>query len=240
MKSLCVKQHDSSDCGAACVASVCAYYGREIIIVKLRELLGTDISGTTIKGIIEAVKKLGFESKAIRVSKESFVSGFTLPAIAHIVRKDGTSHYVVIYDVHKSGNTHTVKYMDPAKDKMQKKSIQDFFNDFDGILILLAPNDNFLKSKEGAKSVFSSFIGLLKPHWKMFATAIVASIVLTIFGIVLSLFNKILIDEITLYNLCKQLLLFVVVIVILRLSSYIEYYCGKHAGKCSIHCHYCC
>lgn len=219
MKSLCIEQHDSSDCGAACVASICAYYGREITIVKLRELLGTDISGTTVKGITEAVKKLGFESKAIRVSKESFVSGFTLPAIAHIVRKDGTSHYVVIYDIHKSGNTHTVKYMDPAKDKMQKKSIQDFFNDFDGILVLLAPNDNFLKSKEGAKSVFSSFIGLLKPHWKMFATAIAASIVLTIFGIVLSLFNKILIDEIIPYNLSKQLWLFAVVLLIVLITQ---------------------
>jgi len=82
-----VQQHDSSDCGAACIASVCYFYGREINIMKLREILGTDISGTTIKGITDAVGKLGFEARAVRIEKEAFTSGFTLPAVAHIIKK---------------------------------------------------------------------------------------------------------------------------------------------------------
>jgi len=98
MKFPHVRQHDSSDCAAACVASVCSFYGREITIVKLRELLGTDMAGTTVKGIADAADKLGFETKAVRVDPESFKNGgFTLPAVARMVRKDGTAHFVVIY-----------------------------------------------------------------------------------------------------------------------------------------------
>jgi ATP-binding cassette subfamily B protein len=76
---------------------MCSFYGKEITIVKLRELLGTDISGTAIRGITEALGKLGFESKAVRADPESFEKGFTLPAVARIVRKNGTAHYVVVY-----------------------------------------------------------------------------------------------------------------------------------------------
>jgi len=161
-----IKQHDSSDCGAACIASICSYYGREITIMKLRELLGTDISGTTIRGIADAVGKLGFEAKAVRVDKESFKGGFTLPAVAHIVRNDGTSHYVVVYSIKE--HEEIVKYMDPGEEYLQKTSVDKFFESFDGLLVMMVPNENFIKSKEGTKSVLSSFIGLLKPHRKLF------------------------------------------------------------------------
>ena len=116
-----VDQHDSSDCAAACVASICAFYGKEITIIKLRELLGTDIAGTTVKGITEAMPKLGFESKAVRIDPESFTKGFTLPAIARTVRKDGTAHYVVIYSI----SMGRIRYMDPATDRIQSRSGSD-------------------------------------------------------------------------------------------------------------------
>ncbi|NLL29601.1 MAG: hypothetical protein GX258_00795, partial [Clostridiales bacterium] len=38
-----VKQHDITDCAAACLATICMYYKKEITITKLRDTLGTDI-----------------------------------------------------------------------------------------------------------------------------------------------------------------------------------------------------
>jgi len=210
-----VDQHDSSDCAAACVASVCAFYGKEITIIKLRELLGTDIAGTTVKGITEAMGKLGFESRAVRIDPDSFTKGFSLPAIARMVKKDGTAHFVVIYSI----GLDMVRYMDPATDRIQRKLVKEFYEDFDGVLVLMVPNENFIRSKDGAKSVFSKFMGLLKPHWKMFAVAIAASVVLTIFGIILSLFNKTLIDEIIPYNLDNQLTLFAIALVVVTITQ---------------------
>jgi len=210
-----IDQHDSSDCAAACVASVCAFYGKEITIIKLRELLGTDISGTTVKGITEAMDKLGFEARSVRIDPGAFKKGFTLPAVARTVRKDGTAHFVVIYSI----GTDKVRYMDPATDRIQKKTIPEFYEDFDGVLVLMVPNENFIRSKDGAKSVFSKFMGLLKPHWKMFAVAIAASVVLTIFGIILSMFNKTLIDEIIPYNLDNQLTMFAIALVVVTITQ---------------------
>jgi len=187
--------------------------------MKLRELLGTDISGTTIKGITEAVGKLGFEAKAVRVDKESFRGGFTLPAVAHIVKKDGTSHYVVIYSINKRNGT--VRYMDPAEEYLQKASADEFFESFDGVIVMMVPNENFIKSKEAAKSVLSSFLALLSPHRKLFIVAIAASVILTIIGIVLSMFNKVLIDEIIPYGLDDQLKIFAIVLILVILTQVI-------------------
>ena len=216
MKYPHIQQHDSSDCAAACIASICSFYGREITIVKLRELLGTDVAGTTLKGVTEAADKLGFEAKAVRVDPESFKSGFTLPAVARIVKKDGTAHYVVIYSISKGGK---IKCMDPAEDRATKKTTKEFLEDFDGVLVLMVPNENFVQSKEGAKSVFSSFMTLMKPHWKMFVTAIAISVILTIFGIVMSMFNKVLIDEIIPYNQDKQLILMALALIIVIVTQ---------------------
>lgn len=42
-KYKCVKQHDITDCGAACVATVCLQYKKEMTIIKLRDMSGTDV-----------------------------------------------------------------------------------------------------------------------------------------------------------------------------------------------------
>lgn len=219
-----IQQHDSNDCAVACVASICANYGKEVTIVKLRELLGTDILGTSIKGIVDALGKLSFERRAVRIDREGFESEFTLPAIAHLVRNDGTSHFVVIYNISVGKKKKTVTLMDPAEDRITKKTIDEFFEDFDGIIVMMIPNSEFRPSKTRSSSVFSNFKNLIKPHKKLFIVAVIASAVLTVFGIVLALFNKILIDEIIPYHQDHQLLLFALGLVLVIITKAILEY----------------
>ena len=41
MKDYCIKQHDITDCGAACLATICRHNGYKIGISKIREVAGT-------------------------------------------------------------------------------------------------------------------------------------------------------------------------------------------------------
>ena len=41
MKYYCIKQHDITDCGAACLATICRQNGYKIGISKIREVAGT-------------------------------------------------------------------------------------------------------------------------------------------------------------------------------------------------------
>lgn len=205
MKFKCVRQHDITDCGAACIATICLTYKKEMTITKLRDLSGTDIKGTTILGLVQALEKLGFEAKAWRLTREGFEEKFTLPIIARIFTKEGLSHFVVVHKILKN----KLIIADPAKGVV-KISKDKFFEDFAGEIVLCAPTSEFIADKTKTGGVFNRFVKLLLAQKRLFVFAIIGSIILTLLGIAGSFFNKILMDEILPYNLKNQLLIFCV------------------------------
>ena len=66
MKYHCIRQHDVTDCGAACLATICRQNGYKIGITRIREVAGTDKQGTNAFGVIKAAQELGFLAKGIR------------------------------------------------------------------------------------------------------------------------------------------------------------------------------
>jgi len=215
-KKCLVKQHDMTDCAAACLATVCMYYKREITITKLRDVLGTDIKGTTLKGLEDGAQRLRFDTRAVRVDKEGFTSKYTLPAIAHVITDEGLSHFVVIHKVKKD----KVIILDPAKG-IEKIKVEEFFKSFDGILLLMIPNNEFQPGKNKNSSMLSKFIDLLLPQKALFIYSIIASVLLTLLGIGSSFFNKFLMDEILPYGLKNQLKIFVIGFLVVGITQII-------------------
>lgn len=195
MRYTFVKQHDITDCAAACLAMVCLHYKKETTITRLRDMMGTDLKGTNLIGLSKCADELGFDSQAVRVDKEGFLSNFTLPAIANVMTKEGISHFVVIF---KKTDKHIV-IGDPAKDLI-RLTIEEFYKQFTGILLILKPNEKFVAGKNKGEKVFARYIRLLMPQKKLFIYGIVASLLLTIFGIISSLINSIIYDEILPYS----------------------------------------
>ncbi|PIX12587.1 MAG: hypothetical protein COZ74_10765, partial [Flavobacteriaceae bacterium CG_4_8_14_3_um_filter_31_8] len=62
MAKITFKQHDITDCGATCLASIASHYHLQITIARIRQYAGTDKKGTNVLGLIEAAEKLGFEA----------------------------------------------------------------------------------------------------------------------------------------------------------------------------------
>lgn len=159
MKYTFIKQHDFTDCAAACLAMVCLHYKKETTITMLRDQMGTDFKGTNLLGLSKCAGELGFAAQAVRVDREGFLSRYTLPAIANILTKEGLSHFVVVFKI-------TKKYViigDPAKDLMKIK-IEEFYRDFTGGLLLLKPSEEFETGKRKSGKVFERFVKLLLPQ----------------------------------------------------------------------------
>ena len=74
MKYYCIKQHDITDCGAACIATVSKQYGLSTSITKIREVAGTDKLGTNAYGMVKAAEQLGFTAKAVKGNRDVFFS----------------------------------------------------------------------------------------------------------------------------------------------------------------------
>ena len=195
MRYTFVKQHDATDCAAACMAMVCLHYKKETTITRLRDMMGTDLKGTNLIGLSKCADELGFMSQAVRVDREGFLSKYTLPAIANVITKEGLSHFVVVFKI-------TDKYVivgDPAKD-LEKLEIDEFYKSFTGAMLLLKPNEKFVGGKLKGTKMFDRYVKLLLPHKKLFFYAILASFLITILGILSSLFNNIIYDEILPYQ----------------------------------------
>lgn len=202
MKYKHIKQYDTTDCAAACLAMVCLYYKKETTITKLRDLMGTDLKGTTLIGLSKCAEQLGFESSAVRVDREGFLSDYTLPCIANVVTQKGLSHFVVIYKIGKQ----RIVVGDPGKDGITKIEIEDFFKIFTGVMLILSPANEFQTGKSSEEKIYARFLELLYPQKKLFGFAILASMLMTAFGIASSLFNKIIMDEVIPFGLDKLLL----------------------------------
>lgn len=214
MRYTFVRQHDSTDCAAACLAMICLHYKKETTITKLRDMMGTDLKGTNLIGLSKCAEELGFMTQAVRVDRKAFRSKFSLPAIANVITKDGLSHFVVIFKI-------IDKYViigDPAKDLL-KVEIKKFFKDFTGAMLLMVPTADFSKGRIKGEKIFDRFVHLLVPHKKLFFFSILASIILTILGVASSLFNKILMDEILPYKLENTLVLVLIIFSVISVTQ---------------------
>ena len=137
------KQHDASDCAAAVISTVLLTYKQEMSIMKIREIIGTDAYGTSVKGIVEGLEKLKFNVKSIRTSTEDLTPEITLPAIAQVKTKEGLNHFVVINKITKDGS---FIISDPAKEVI-KQTYDEFDEWFTGVLIVLGPTSEFEQTK---------------------------------------------------------------------------------------------
>ncbi len=211
MRYIYVQQHDATDCAAACLAMVCLHYKKETTITRLRDMMGTDLKGTNLLGLSKCANELGFVTQAVRVDKEGFLSKYTLPAIANVFTKEGMTHFVVIFKI-------TKKYVvigDPARD-LVRVSIDEFYKTFSGAMLILKPDNSFETGKLKGESVFKRYLALLKPQTKLFVYGILTSLMITILGIISSLFNSVLFDEILPYK--QKNVLGMVIIVLLGFS----------------------
>ena len=194
----CVKQHDITDCGAACLATISRQYGFKKPVSRIRELAGTDKMGTNAYGLVKAAEKLGFVAKGVKGSKEQLSGKFPLPAIAHVV-KDNLLHYVVIHRIKKG----KVLVADPGEG-LVSYSIDDFCKIWSGVLILMIPDKSFEKKNE-TTGLFSRFFSLILPHKKLVAEIFIASVLFTLLGILGAFYFKYLIDEVFISGIKKSL-----------------------------------
>lgn len=180
--SIKIKQHDITDCGAACLASVSAHYDLKIPIARIRQWAGTDKKGTNAWGLIKAAEKLGFSAKGVK-GELAAMNEVPLPTIAHVIVKKALQHYVVVYKFTKN----YVEIMDPGDGLMHRKTHTEFDEEWTGVLILLSPNQEFTAHNEKV-SVMARFRFLLYPHRKILVQALVGAIVYTVLGLSTSIY----------------------------------------------------
>ena len=222
MKYNCVKQHDNTDCGAACIATICRQERYNISISKIREIAGTDKRGTNVYGMIKALKALGFKAKAVKAKEVNYNilrEKINLPCIAHVIVNDSLLHYVVIHKITKS---HVI-IADPAEgiikikiDEFIGKSEMSNKYKWTGVYILFVKEHKLDKifSKD---NVFLNFFKVLIPQKKLLLHIFLASVIYTILGILSAFYFQELIDMVLPDRLSQTLMTLSIGVIVLNL-----------------------
>jgi ABC-type bacteriocin transporter len=183
-----IKQHDVTDCGAACLHSVAEHFGTRIPIARIRQYASTDRKGTNVLGLVEAATRLGFTAKGVRATFET-LDRVPLPAIAHVVLRGTLHHYVVVYEV---AAKHLL-VMDPAEGLLRKWSHDEFRAVWSGVLVLLVPRDDFV-AQGHETTTGRRFWALVRPHRTVMVQALVGAVVYTLLGLSTSIYVQKIVD----------------------------------------------
>lgn len=166
-------QHDSMECGIACLSMICKYHGREYSTRYLSHLCFATTEGVSLLGITEAAKALGLKTVAARVSVDE-LRELPLPCILHWNQQ----HFVVLYWIGKGGRKYDVA--DPGKglvtyrrEEFQKHWISTADGGEEkGIAMFLEPTEAFQEHQPdmggGEKRSFGFLLGYLSRYRKYF------------------------------------------------------------------------
>ncbi|QGZ27931.1 peptide cleavage/export ABC transporter [Streptococcus ruminicola] len=187
-----VSQIDMRDCGVAALASVAKHYGSHFSLAHLRELAKTSKEGTTALGIVEAAKKIGFETRAIQANMELFeMPDIPYPCIVHVNKQGKLQHYYVVYKVKK--DSLIIGDPDPSVGVI-KMAKADFAKEWTGVAIFLAPAPTYKPHKD-KKNGLSSFLPIIFKQKALLTYIVLASLLVTIINIVGSYYLQGILDE---------------------------------------------
>ena len=195
-----IHQHDSMQCGIACLQMVCKYFGREYSMDSLSKLCFATTEGVSLLGINEAANTLGLHATCARATT-SILSEVPLPCILHW----NQNHFVVLYKVK---NRKKFYVADSGKglvtydlNEFKKHWISTRANGEDkGIAMFLETTPAFftykMKGEENVKEKrsFCFLFGYVKKYRKYFGQIILGLIVGSLLQLVLPFLTQSIVD----------------------------------------------
>lgn len=186
-----VLQHDQSDCGVACLLSLINYYNGDSKLEKLRELSGTNKQGTTLLGLYQAARQLGFDAQGNEADIQALID-HGAPVILHVIFENKLQHYVVCYGY----SNERFIIGDPAKG-ISYYTAQELDNIWKSKTCLtLSPNDQFVKKKKENQQKKAWFLKLLKEDYRLISFSVLLGLGIAGLGMVMAVFSQKLIDDI--------------------------------------------
>ena len=126
-------QHEVAECGAACLGSILAFFGRWVSLEELRHMTGVNRDGVKASNIVRAAKLYGLDAKGFTRKPED-LAGMTMPVVVFW----NFNHFLTLEGI--QGNRVWVN--DPASGP-REMSMAEFDDGFTGVVLTFAPTAEF-------------------------------------------------------------------------------------------------
>nr|WP_314495461.1 peptidase domain-containing ABC transporter [uncultured Chryseobacterium sp.] len=187
-------QKDQTDCGVGCLQSLVRYYGGDVSLETLREKSGTAKTGTTLLGLYQCAKEIGFDAEGCEADVIALIE-HNQPVILHVILENKYEHYVVCYYRDSSKNNQFL-IGDPSKgiEYWNKEKLEEVW--VSKTCLTLQPNESFEKNGTTVSKKKKWLYNLVKQDQESIYTILILGVFTTLLGTAMSIFSQKLIDDI--------------------------------------------
>ncbi|WP_241123978.1 peptidase domain-containing ABC transporter [Cognataquiflexum nitidum] len=209
-----IRQQYQFDCGIACLSSLVRFFGGEIRHEELIEISGTNEEGTTIFGLYNSAKILGFDAEGFEAEGVDNLKELSDPAILHVTINSHLNHFIIFYPT----STDSFLISDPSKGVYfcKEEDLELIWKS--KALLQLKPGLKFEEIGNSKFLWFNWFYKLVKDDIPLLGASIVLGTAISVLGIVTSIFSQKLIDEILPERQVEKLVVGIVLVSLLLLG----------------------
>ncbi|WIO73616.1 peptidase domain-containing ABC transporter [Porticoccaceae bacterium LTM1] len=220
-----VLQSEAAECGHACLAMICNYYGHKVDLGTLRGRYATSLQGTTLELLVQMASKLQFACRALRLELEQ-IPELKMPCVLHW----DLNHFVVLKSADKKGIT----IHDPAMG-VRYIPLSEVSRHFTGVALELTPTSDFEEKEDSRKLKLSGFFRKTVGLKRALLQILLVSLLLQLFTIAAPYYSQLVIDDVVVgrdLELLKVLTIGFSMLMIMRITtSTLREYVVMHLGN---------
>ncbi len=178
-------QMHASECGAASLGSVLAYFGRWVPLTELREKCEVSRDGSSAASLLRASRHYGLECSGLSVRAES-LRMLPMPAILFWQ----FSHFLVLegFDEH-------YFYLNDPSTGHRRVSVEEFEKSYSGIALRFKRGENFEPGGQ-PPGLFTQLTQLLAGAWTVIAAMLACAFMVTVLALIIPATIGIFVDDV--------------------------------------------
>lgn len=180
-----IMQLEATECGAASLAMVMAYFEKWLPLEQTRQDCAVSRDGSSAANIVRAARSYGMETHAFKVDIDDLQAEGPFPCIIHWA----FNHFVVL-DGFKKGKAYI---NDPARGFV-KVSMKEFDENYTGVIITIEPGEGFEPSGK-KKSVITFAKQRLTGLGKAVSFVAITTLISSLISIINPVFSRVFIDR---------------------------------------------
>ncbi len=178
-------QLTDTECGAACLAMILSYYGRQTSVAECRAECGIGRDGVTARTLVQVARRWGLRARAYTMEPAD-LRFMTLPAIVHW----GFNHFVVV----ERWTPRYVEIIDPGMGR-RRLTTEQFDASFTGVTLTLEPDVHFMRRAAPHNALWKTYLrACIGSTYGLLGQILVASLLLQVFSLALPGLTKLLVD----------------------------------------------
>ncbi|MBA3711877.1 MAG: peptidase domain-containing ABC transporter [Pyrinomonadaceae bacterium] len=209
-----VLQMNAVECGAACLAMILNYFGRQTSISECRERCGVGQHGLTAQTIAKAARNYGLRVKAVSIEPADF-KYVQLPAIAHW----NFNHFVVV----ERWSATKFEIVDPAAGR-RRITAKAFDAGFTGVVLMLEPGVQFERRRGTGKRSWRHYLKYVLDKPGLLVQILLASLFLQVLGLALPIFTQVLVDQVLPFRITNAMNILAIGMILLVLTQLVISY----------------